>query len=210
MPSPKALAQQVTVTALLFLLPSPRKALRQGLWDASRAGLLRPSSLQNTSNDAWWFLQQRVFLAAWKLRAQLEPINRNLHFLRNKAAAFQTSSPLSTSWAEHPNLKAVICLSLEENSVATEQPMRWSLFCSRELSLPPASATTQHRGNESRAWASYKFLSLEAVTDMINYFFFCKCCLEFNKCSYVLLIWNINPKSHNKITQAFQAISEAC
>lgn len=161
--------------ALLFLqpfLPSPRKALRQGLWDASRAGLLRPSSLQNMSNDAWWFLQQRVFLAAWKLSAQLEPISRNLYFLRNKAAAFQTSSPLSTSWAEHPNLKAVICLSPEENSGATEQPMRWSLFCSGELSLPPASATMQHRGNESRAWASYKFLSLEAVTDMINYFFF--------------------------------------
>lgn len=38
-----------------------------------------------------------------------------------------------------------------------------------------------------------------------NFIFFLNCCLEFNKCSCVLLIWNINLKSTNKVTQAVQA-----
>lgn len=126
-----------------------------------------------------------------------------------EATPFQTAEPFSPSqvWFEGCHNSC----SQEKTCECQSSPWNDPCPAPMELILPQNSSNNSAKRKKEQSlsylqvslpWGCYKYDK--------PFFVVLKCCLEFNKRSYVLLIWDINPKSRNKMTQAFQAISDAC
>lgn len=142
-----------------------------GITEQSRTSLLRSSSLLNTCQMMVKVsFSKGCFLVPENLVPTLNIFYKKLHFWSN---CLPNSRPLlripsGALWFKGCHL---LVLRRKLGSDRAVHEMKPVLLPGSSASSR-ISATTQHKGKESRVWVTYKFLFLEAVTDTINHFLF--------------------------------------